>query len=136
MFRLCAFCHLDHRINYGTGLCAPWRITKQPVAASYREGANGVLAEIVGKTAPSILKIGHKLSLVILGIVHRFLKTGSFLRSLLWDPFPECVQYRFFFFETVRMPLFVSTLSKRRFSWRICMQLLLRLQSTNVCTCA
>lgn len=102
------FSHLDHCINHGTGICTFGRITEQPVPSSNCKGTDCIFTEIVRKTAPSILQVSHKLIFVILGIVHRLLKTGSFLRSLLWNPFPECFQYRLFFFKPVCVTLLRS----------------------------
>ena len=78
-------CHSDHCIDHGADFCTFRGITEQPVAASNGKWADCIFTEVVGKTAFSILKIGHKLFFVILGIVHRLLKMGSFFRSLLWS---------------------------------------------------
>lgn len=77
------FGHFNHCIDHGTGVSSFRCIAEQPVTASNRKRSDCIFAEVIGKTAPSILEIGHEFSLVVLGMVHRFLKTGSPFWSLL-----------------------------------------------------
>ena len=99
------FGHFNHCIDHGTGVSSFRCIAEQPVTASNRKRSDCIFAEVIGKTAPSILEIGHEFSLVVLGIVHRFLKTGSPFWSLLWEPVPECIKHRLFLFKAVRISL-------------------------------
>ena len=49
----------------------------------------------------AIFQIHHQRLFSILGIVHRFLEAGSTVGTLLFQPFPECIEYWFFFLQTV-----------------------------------
>ena len=65
------FGHFNHCIDHGTGVSSFRCIAEQPVTASNRKRSDCIFAEVIGKTAPSILEIGHEFSLVVLGSLDR-----------------------------------------------------------------
>lgn len=75
-------CHLNHNIYSCTGLSSFRGIAEQPVFPAHCKRTDRILGKIVGKTAPTIFQICQKLPLMVLGIVHRFFKAGSFFRCL------------------------------------------------------
>ncbi len=52
------FCHLNHCVDYRTGICALYGIAEQPVFPAYCEWTNCILTEIVGKAVASVFQIG------------------------------------------------------------------------------
>ena len=74
--------HLNHSV-YGCAGLSPFRgVTEQPVFAPHCKRTDRILGKVVGKAAPAIFQVCHELLLMVLGIVHRLLKAGSFFWCL------------------------------------------------------
>ena len=52
------FCHLNHCVDYRTGIRSLYGIAEQPVLPAYCEWTDRILAEIIGKAAPPVFQIG------------------------------------------------------------------------------
>lgn len=85
---------------------APFRLAlKSQFLWSYGKRPDGIFAKVVRQAAVTVFKIGHKCLFPILGIVHRFIKTSAFDRSLLIQPRPESFKDRLLFPETELLSL-------------------------------
>ena len=106
------FCHFNHCIDYRAGIRSVHRTAEQPVLPAHCKWADRILAEIVGKAAPSVFQIGL-LGLCCItpveNVIHRFLHPGIPDWLLLIEPRPESLQNRFFLLETQLLPLFIIT---------------------------
>ena len=102
-------CHLNHCINYSTGIGSRDRITEQPVLPTDCKWTDRVLAEIVCEAAATILQIGLRCFSPVKDIIHRFIHAGIPDWLLLLKPRPESLQNRFFLLETQLLTLFIIT---------------------------
>ena len=101
-----SFCHFHHRICLGTGVCPGESVAEQPVLAANSKGTDGVFAQVVGETAPAILKIGIQIRSAVERILDCFSKTASFVVSCqFFQPTPEGGQDRRCFLQTICLPL-------------------------------
>lgn len=69
-------CHLNHCIDYSTGIGSFYRITEQPVLPADRKRTDRVLAEIVCEAAAAILQISLCCFPPVKDIIHRFIHAG------------------------------------------------------------
>ena len=76
------------------------------VLAANSKGTDGVFAQVVGETAPAILKIGIQIRSAVERILDCFSKTASFVVSCqFFQPTPEGGQDRRCFLQTICLPL-------------------------------
>lgn len=102
-------CHLNHCINYSTGIGSRDRITEQPVLPTDCKWTDRVLAEIVCEAAATILQIGLRCFSPVKDIIHRFIHAGIPDWLLMFKPQPKSLQNRFFLLETQLLTLFIIT---------------------------
>ena len=102
-------CHLNHCIDYSTGIGSFYRITEQPVLPADCKRTDRVLAEIVCEAAAAILQISLCCFPPVKDIIHRFFHAGIPDWLLLLKPRPESLQNRFFLLETQLLTLFIIT---------------------------
>ena len=102
-------CHLNHCINYSTGIGSFYRITEQPVLPADCKWTDRVLAEIVCEAAAAILQICLCCFPTVKDIIHCFIHAGIPDWLLLLKPRPESLQNRFFLLETQLLTLFIIT---------------------------
>ena len=111
--------HLHHRVCNGTGLCTFHRVTEQPVLAAQRKRPDGILAEVIGEAAASVLQISHGRLPAVLHIGQRFVQTGVSGGMLAVNLRPKGLENRLFLFETHLFPFFMirglSTLFQTNF---------------------
>ena len=103
------FCHLNHCVDYRTGIRSVNGTAEQPVLPPYCEWPDRILAEIVGKAAASVFQIGLCRITPVENIINRFIHPGVPDWLLLIEPRPESLQNRFFLLETQLFPLFIIT---------------------------
>ena len=103
------FCHLNHCVDYRTGIRSLYGIAEQPVLPAYCEWTDRILTEIVSKAASSVFQIGLCCITPVENVIHRFLHPGIPDWLLLIEPRPESLQNRFFLLETQLLPLFIIT---------------------------
>ena len=102
-------CHLNHCINYSTGIGSGDRITEQPVLPADCKWTDRILTEIVREAAAAILQISLRCFPPVKDIIHRFIHAGIPDWLLLLKPRPKSLQNRFFLLETQLLPLFIIT---------------------------
>ena len=107
--QIVCFCHLNHCVDYRTGIRSVNGIAEQPVLPSYCKWPDRILTKIVGKAAASIFQIGLRCITPVENIIHRFIQTGVPDWLPLIEPRPESLQNRFFLLETQLLPLFIIT---------------------------
>lgn len=97
------FDHLNHCVNYYTGIRSVYGTTEQPILTVNCEWAERIRTGIVGKTAASVLQIDlHRVMLYPSGYSVRY-------RLLLVKLRPESLQNRFFLLEMQLLPFFIIT---------------------------
>lgn len=99
--------HLHHRVCNGTDLCTFHRVTEQPVLAAQRKRPDGILAEVIGEAAASVLQISHGRLPAVLHIGQRFVQTGVSGGMLAVNPRPKGLENRLFLLETHLFPFFM-----------------------------
>ena len=102
-------CHLNHCIDYSTGIGSVYTITEQPVLPADRKRTERVLTEIVCVAATAILLISLCCFPPVKDIIHRFIHAGISDWLMLLKPRPESLQNRFFLLETQCLPFFIIT---------------------------
>ena len=99
--------HLHHRVCNGTDLCTFHRVTEQPVLAAQRKRPDGILAEVIGEAAASVLQISHGRLPAVLHIGQRFVQTGVSGGMLAVNPRPKGLENRLFLLETHLFAFFI-----------------------------
>ena len=97
-----SFCHFHHRIYPGAGVCPGGSVAEQPVLTANSKGTDGVFAQVVGETAPAILKIGIQVRSAVERILDCFTQSAALVISCqFFQPIPEGGQDRRRFLQTV-----------------------------------
>ena len=83
-------------------------VAEQPVLPANGERTYGVFAQVIGKAAPAILKVGIQIRSAVERILDRFSQPAALVVTCqFFQPTPESGQDRRNFLQTVFMPLFV-----------------------------
>jgi hypothetical protein len=100
------FRHFHHRICPGTGMCPSGSVAEQPVLAANSKGPDSIFAQVVGETAPTILKVGIQIRSAVERILDCFSKSASLVVACqFFQPTPEGGQDRRCFLQTICLPL-------------------------------
>lgn len=70
------FCHLNHCVDYRTGIRSLYGIAEQPVLPAYCEWTDRILTEIVSKAASSVFQISFCCITPVENIIHGFIHPG------------------------------------------------------------
>lgn len=89
------FCRFYHRINFHTGICSGWCITKKPVLTAYYQWSDAVFAEIITQATCTIFRIVHHERTITIRIVDCLDQPISGFRMQLVKPRQKSLYDRF-----------------------------------------